>query len=83
MLAKKTGLEWHGGPQVKPTEGRVLGIGLNQGRPQLAVDPAGAVDTTDRDRLHDRSLQEGMSLDVQKVAEADNDTRPSGRIPLL
>ncbi len=83
MLAQKSDLAWNGGPQVKPTEGRVLDIGLNQARPGLAVDPSGAADTSDRDRLHDRSLQAGMSLDVQKVPEADKDTRPGGRIPLL
>ena len=82
QVAGKTGLEWHGGPQPKRSDGVVRSIGLNQGGPKLAVDPVKPVTTVERDRLADRHLQEGMGVDVQKITDAEGDTRRSGRIPL-
>jgi len=81
-MAKKSGLEWHGGPRPKRGDGAVRSIGLNNAGPKLAVDPHKRASTTHRDQLADPGLKEGMAVDVQKVAEADGDTRPSGRIPL-
>ena len=82
-MAKRSDLEWSGGPPAKPTEGLVQSIGLNSAGPTLAVAPTGKPDTTEQDRLHDCSLEDGMAVDVQRIHEADHDTRPSGRIPLL
>ena len=61
----------------------VQSIGLNHGAPKLVDDsPKRVRPSTERDRLDDRSIKDGMAVDVQKIAEAETDTRPSGRIPL-
>lgn len=82
-MPKRSPYEWHGGPAPEVSEGRVLSIGLNRSGPKLAAAPDGRADTTERDRLHDRSLEAGMAVDVQKIPSAEEDTQPSGRIPLL